>query len=601
MVVKVAFRPAWLAGVSALAVVTVGLLCWGYIAWVGGTPAHFIIDLGADVTLEAPHGGRSVALSPDGTRVVYVASIAGGTPRLFLRRFDQPQAVDLPGTEGAYSPFFSPDGRWIGFAANGKLAKISVDGGEAVSLADAANVTGASWGEDGNIVYGTLLHGLFRVPDAGGTPAAVREVGTIELGSMAPQILPGGKAILYTTLPLVPTPGTTTIDVLSLPSYVRATVVHAATSARYLAASARSGYLLYAQRASLLAVPFDLNKLETTGYPEVMLDDVGISTATLVSQFDVSRSGALVYRRASAPAPAGMTLQWLDAAGKRQALVEKSARYVAARLSPDQKRVAVEVNEGGEQSLQVYDLERRIWTRLTFDHVPHYLQAWSPDGRYIVFGSTNGLLWVRADGSGQPHQLTPDHMQAPWSFSPDGKRMAYMEHLNQAGGIDQLWTVPVEEHGTELKAGTPQQFLKSQFAEDFPAFSPDGKWLAYASSESGQNEVYVRPFPDNGSVWKISMNGGTNPVWSGAANQLLYQTGDTIMAVSYSVNGATLVPGKSRAWAAQAGGTLEDLSADGKRAVILAPVDAGDAANATHEVVLIPNFLNELRDRFPGN
>ena len=179
--------------------------------------------------------------------------------------------------------------------------------------------------------------------------------------------------------------------------------------------------------------------------------------------------------------------------------------------------------------------------------------------------------------------------------------MAYFQVGGQSNVAPQIWTVPVEENGAGLKAGTPEQFLKSQFNDQLPVFSPDGKWLAYQSSGQGTPEVYVRAFPDDGGLWKISTNGGTNPVWSRTAHELLYQAGNQIMAVSYSVNGNAFVPEKSRVWAAQAGGQFQDLSADGKRAVILSPVATAETPTAEHEVVLIQNFLDELKRRVPLN
>ena len=562
------------------------------------------VDLGSDVSLQTANGSSNVILSPDGTRLVYIASVAGGAPSLFIRRLDQAKGTQLPGTQGAQAPFFSPDGQWVGFTANGKLGKISVEGGAVVPLrSDAANSTGASWGENGNIIHGLLLRGLFSIPAAGGDPAPLLDVAKGEIGLMAPQILPGGKAVLFAADSTALDPDNATIDVLSLPHRTRKTVVRGGLSARYLAASNGSGYLLYANRATLFAVPFDLDKLETRGTALPVLDDVGYNPASFESQFDVSRDGTLVYRKSGgAAADQTTTIQWLDAAGKRQPLVAQPAAYFSARLSPDGKRLAAAVGPQGGLGIQVYDLQRETWSKLTFDSGIHANPVWSPDGRYVVFGSLNGLQWTRADGSGQPQPLTSGNfIQVPGSISPDGKRVSYFQVGGQSNSGRQIWSAPVEENGAGLKAGTAEQLLKSQFNDQQPVFSPDGKWLAYQSSAAGQPEVYVRAFPDNGGLWKISTNGGTNPVWSRGAHELLYQAGNQIMAVSYSVNGNAFVPEKSRVWAAQAGGEFQDLSADGKRAVILSPVATTETPTAEHEVVLIQNFLDELRRKVPLN
>src|SRR5665213_361518 len=592
---------------AAVAMIAVAVSGFGYYRATRPAPlkpmVRLDVDLGSDVSLQTAAGSSTVILSPDGTRLVYIGSVAGGDRRLFIRRLDQPKSAELPGTEGASSPVFSPDGQWVGFFANGKLDKISVEGGAVVPLTDASGSTGSSWGEDGDIVHGIVLRGLFRVPDAGGTLAPLLEVSNGELGLLAPQILPGGKAVLFAAFPSVPNPDTNTIDVLSLLDRRRKTVARGGVSARYLDASNGSGYLLYANRAALFAVPFDLDKLETRGTALPVLDDVGYNPTSFESQFDVSRDGTLVYRKAGGAGTRQLTtIQWLDSVGKHQLLVARPTAYTVARLSPDGKRLAAAVGPQGGLGIQVYDLQRETWSKLTFDSGVHPSPVWSPDSRYVVFGSLAGLQWTRADGSGQPQPLeSGNFIQVPGSISPDGKRVAYYQVGGQANSATQIWTVPVEENGAGLKAGTPEQFLKSQFTDQLPVFSPDGKWLAYASVGQGTPEVYVRAFPDNGGLWKISTNGGTNPVWSRGAHELLYQTGDQIMAVSYSVNGNAFVPQKSRVWAAQAGGQFQDLSADGKRAVILSPVGTPETPQTEHEVVLIQNFLDELRRKVPLN
>jgi serine/threonine protein kinase len=602
-----ASRFTWIpwAAAAGLAIMVAAATSW--IAYRATRPAplkpmvRLDVDLGWDVSLQTRNGSSTVVLSPDGSRLVYLASVGGGPHSLFIRRFDQPKGTELPGTQDAQSPFFSPDGQWVGFTANGKLGKISVEGGAVVPLrSDAPSSTGASWGEDGNIVHGLLARGLFSIPAAGGDATPLLKVANGEIGLMAPQILPGGKAVLFDAISALG-PDSATVEVLSLADRRRKTVVRGGVSARYLAASDSTGYLLYANRATLFAVPFDLDKLKTRGTALPVLDDVAGSG--IEAQFDVSRNGTLVYRKAGAAAGQLSTIQWLDATGKRQPLVAQPDVYKAiagtARLSPDGKRLAAVVGGSGG-AIQVYDLQRETWSKLTFDSGVYLSPAWSPDGRYVVFGSTAGLLWTRADGSGQPQPLTPaKNIQRPASISPDGRRVAYFQIGGQGNAADQIWTVPVVESGAGLKASTPQQFLKSQFPDELPNFSPDGKWLAYQANESGQVEVYVRAFPDNGGLWKISTNGGTNPVWSRAAPELLYQAGDQIMAVRYSVNGGAFVAEKSRVWADHVGGTFQDLSPDGKRAVILSPVDTPEASTSEHEVVLIYNFLDELKRRIP--
>jgi Tol biopolymer transport system component len=214
-----------------------------------------------------------------------------------------------------------------------------------------------------------------------------------------------------------------------------------------------------------------------------------------------------------------------------------------------------------------------------------------------VFGSLTGAYWTRADGASQPQPLlSTQSIQAPSSIAPDGKRLAYSDGNGNAA---QLWSMPLENTGGHLKAGIPEQFLKSAGTELNPVFSPDGKWLAYASNSSGVEEVYVRAFPVNGGLWKISNSGGQNPIWSRNGHDLLYQEGDQEMAVSYSAKCGTFAPEKPRVWMAKVGGIANDLSIDGKLLLVLARVDSPGAARAEHEVVLFQNFREYLRQKVP--
>jgi serine/threonine protein kinase/Tol biopolymer transport system component len=564
--------------------------------------ARLDVDLGADVALPAPSlNGNSVAISPDGTRLVY----ASGTPtHLFTRRLDQLKASELPGTEGAAASFFSPDGQWVGFGAGGKLKKISVEGGAVVPLGDITTFGGASWGEDGGIIVCDTAKGLVRFPAAGGPPETVATPGKGELALGLPQILPGGKAILFARA-VAFDPDQNTLEVLTLADHRRKVVNRGGTTPRYLPSSSGMGHLIYLNRATLFAVPFDLDKLETRGTAVPILDEVAFAPLTFTGQFNFAWGpaghGTLVYRKVRGGATATMTLQWVDSTGKKEPLLAKPGAYTNPSVSPDGKRVALSVVDGGSQDVWVYDSQRDSMTRLTFGGAVYVDPTWSPDGQYVIFASIgNGILQARADGASQPQALTQGKSnQIPWSFTPDGKRLAYFE----AGGTAQVWTVPVEDQGGQLKTGKPEQFLKSNFSDQTPSFSPDGRWLAYRSNESGKNEVYVRAFPPpssgQGGKWQISNNGGILPRWSRNGHDLLYQSGDQIMAASYSVKGDTFVAEKPRVWIAKVGGTQWDLAPDGKRVAVLTPVQSAEAPEQEHEVVFLENFFDELRRRAP--
>ena len=244
-------------------------------------------------------------------------------------------------------------------------------------------------------------------------------------------------------------------------------------------------------------------------------------------------------------------------------------------------------------------------TRLTIAGSFSY-PIWSPDGQYIVFTSlTEGMFWTRADGGGQPQSIAQGKAtQIPWSFSPDGKRLAYQVYSASGLRRTQIWTLPIDQRGGQLQVGKPELFPLTQVFPLGPVFSPDGRWLAYEAGEPGSREVYVRAFPPpasgQGGQWQISNSGGQLPVWSRDGHELLYQSGDRIMAVSYTVKGDVFVPDKPRLWVSGLGGlTSFDLAPDGKRLAVLAPVVTAEAPKADHEVGLLLNFFDEVRRRVP--
>jgi Tol biopolymer transport system component/predicted Ser/Thr protein kinase len=588
------------AAVSTIALAIAGWGWWRATRSVDRPLVRMDVDLGPEVVLPTlPRGSRNVILSPDGTRFVYVS---GNPARLYTRRLDQSKANELSGTGDAIRPFFSPDGQWVGFAtsnAGNKLYKISVEGGAVVPLAEfSPDSIGESWGADGNIIVGGVAKGLLRVPSSGGTPTTVLERAPEEREYIFPQVLPGGKAVLFVNR--TRDRNTDSIEVFSFADHRRKTVVRGGTNACYLP----SGHLIYTNKGTLFAIPFDLDRLETRGTAVPILDDVANSPTGGVD-LDFAGNGTLVYRRGGASGGPGMaTIQWLDGAGKKEPLLAKPGAYEAMRLSSDGKRLAFDVREGVNTDVWVFDPQRDAMTRLTFDGGYAY-PSWSPEDRYIVFsGVRKGIYWTRADGAGQPQPLTQStNPQIPWSFAPDGKRLAYFE----VSGNAQIWTVPLEEKDGQLKAGKPEQFLKSQFNDVEPAFSPDGRWLAYQSNESGRIEVYVRAFPPPGTghagQWQISNSGGRHPLWSRNGRELIYEAGDQLMAVSYSLNGDSFVAEKPRVWIEKLGGAEGppnyDLAPDGKRVVVLAPVESPEAPKPEHEVTILFNFFDELRRRVP--
>jgi serine/threonine-protein kinase len=548
------------------------------------------VDLGADVLLGSQFG-TDVIISRDGSRLVWVSE-----GRLFTRRLDQPKAVEL-GSGGA--PFFSPDGQWIAFGAGNTLRKVSVAGGATITLCEWSSALGATWGEDGRIVA-SIRGTLSTIPDAGGTPTPLTTLleGDPADGEHAwPQILPGGRAVLFTVRPRIGSFDDARIDALSLRDGRRKTLQRGGAFGRYLAAANGDGHLLYVNKGTLFAVPFDVDRLETSGAPSPVLEGVGYSSTNGSAQFDASRTGTLVYRGGNA-GDSLVSLQWLDAAGKTQLLPAKPAGYTQPRLSPDGSLIALTVAGGGGQDLWVYDWQRDIMKRLTFGARGFKFHVWSPDGRYIVFTEeydSTGLFWTRADGAGGPQPLTQSKLgQVPVAFSPDGKRLIFREFRRG------LFTVPVQNEGGGLKAGQPEMFL--QIGGGFADLSRDGHWIAYATAESGTNEIQVRAFPDNGSKWSVSDGRAVLPIWSPNGRELFYRTSDQrIMVVTYTVKGDVFVADKPRLWserrlAAIVGGNL-DIAPDGKRFVVTMPVDAPDEQKAVNHVTFLQNFSDEVRRR----
>jgi Tol biopolymer transport system component len=554
------------------------------------------VDLGPDVSLGSARGADTI-LSPDGSRLVYVSQ-----GRLFTRRLNQPNATELAGTQGAYAPFFSPDGQWVAFFAQSKMQKISVDGGLAITLCDVNTAEGGSWGEDGNII--AVLSGagsvLSRIPAAGGAPTPLTQLAQGEVTHRWPQILPGGKAVLFTSSTSGAAFDGANIEVVSLADHQRKTLQRGGTSGRYLPASNGIGHLVYINKGTLFAVPFDPENLEVLGTPSPVLQEVAYSTSNGSAQFDFSRNGTLVYRSGGAMQGNLVTVQWLDAAGKIQPLLAKPGGYERPRVSPDGQRLALD----DASDIWVYEARRDTMTRLTFGGT-NIAPVWSPDGRYIAFLGPGGGVWsVRSDGANKSQPLIQGkYVLVPFSFTPDGKRLVYNE-VNPVTAYD-IWTVPIESDGAGLRAGKPESFLQTPADERNPTFSPDGRWLAYASNESGTYEVYVRAFPDKGGKWQISNAGGTYPLWSSNGHELFFRTVDNrIMVATYSAKADSFAPDKPRLWFDKqlanfgiVGTATYDLAPDGKRIVALMPVETAEGQKAQNHVIFLENFFDEVRRR----
>jgi Tol biopolymer transport system component len=568
-------------------------------------------EIGADASLYTASGPAAI-LSPDGARLAFVAVGADQKERIYVRSLDQLQATALSGTENARDPFFSPDGQWLGFFADRKLKKISVQGGAAVTLCDALNARGGSWGEDGTIVFTPELQvALSAVSSAGGTPQPLttldKQAG--EITHRWPQMLPGGKAVLF--MSSINGGGATgassedaDIVVYSMTSGQRKTLQRGGFYPRYL----RSGHVVYMHEGTLFALPFDLQRLEVTGQPAPILEGVATNPIYGGAQFSFSENGNLVYL-AGRGGDQNVSIYWMDRDGKFTPLRETPGGYRNPAFSPDGKRLALEINDGKRRDIWVYEWERDTLTRLTFAGEDNVFPVWTPDGQRIVYssqgkGGTYNLWWIRADGAGDAQRLAESKSQQyAGSWRPDGKVLAFFP-INPGTNYD-IMTLPIEgDEKSGWKPGEPKPFANNAFNERFPAFSPDGRWLAYGSNESGSYEVYVRPFPGPGGKWQISTGGGAFPKWSHNGKELFYRTPESkIMVVTYANSGDSFHADKPQLWSpgqfTDRGGSFNfDLHPDGKRFAVLKAQGTEQTA-AVNKVSFIFNFFDELRRKLP--
>jgi eukaryotic-like serine/threonine-protein kinase len=552
------------------------------------------------VTISLPAGQRLVALdqpalaiSPEGKNLVYVAA-QGATQQLFLRPLGELEAKPIAETEGAAAPFFSPDGRWVGFFAEGKLKKVSLNGGVAVTLASAPNPGGATWSSQGTLALQPMAvaaQGLQEVSQDGGALQPLTRVGKGESVHRWPEFLPGGKGMLFAGSASFTAWNQAQIAVQAGSGSEPKTLANG-SQPRY----AKPGYLLYAQSGTLMAAPFDAGRLALTGAAVPVIEGVMESTATGVAQYSVSSTGTLVYL-AGGVAGSLSRLVWVNRKGDEQPVAVPPRSYQFPRISPDGDRVVFGIAEQ-EMQLWVYSFSRNTTTRLTFEGKVNGTPVWSPDGKRIAFDSNRGgpdnLYSQASDGSVGAERLTKtDYTHAPSSFSPDGRLLAYVEVTPQTGR--DIWVL-------RLADGKALPFLRTPYEETAPRFSPDGRWLAYSSDETGRREIYVQPYPGPGPKWQISADGGQEPVWNPNGRELFYRSGSRMMAVEVETTTGFL-PRKPKVLFdgpyLQTSGSFPyyDVSRDGQRFLMLKPVES--QASAAQQINVVLNWWEELKEKVP--
>ena len=515
--------PAWkrLAPWAVAAVLALALGA-ALIGWLG-SPAEVEVPVTRS-SLELPEAkrlhrgyGTPAVISPGGDRVVQVFT-SGPSHELFLQALDQWEGTTLTegtGQERPYHPFFSPDGEWVGFATPDALKKVPRSGGTPIKLCAVDLSRGASWGPDGTIVFApTPGGGLSVIPDSGGEPTPLTEldIEASEITHRWPQFLPGGRHILFTVHSNNSDFDGARLEVLDLETGQRQVVHQGGTYGRYV----ESGHLVYFNQETLFVMPFDLDRLEPSGSPAPVVQDVG-GSAEGGAYFDVSRYGRLIYSAGGGITDNELQPVWVTRDGQVQPFNAEQRSFRNPSLSPDGRFLAVDVASEGNIDIWVYDLERDVPTKLTFDDADDERAVWSPDGLTIAFASERGdgitnIYRKAADGSGEVERLTDSETDVlPYSWSPDGRTLAVMTFTQ-----DTIWDIGL----LDLETGEIESFQATSFIEYAPRYSPDGRYLVFGTNESGDWEAYVRPADGSRGKWQISADGGVYPKWSADGKEI---------------------------------------------------------------------------------
>jgi serine/threonine-protein kinase len=530
----------------------------------------------------------ALAISPDGRHLVY-GTREGGDVRFMLRSMDSFESRSLPGTEEALAPFFSPDGRSIGFFAGGRLQKLALDGSAPTTLVELPSQLGrgASWAPDGTIVYATWPSesGLSRVSEAGGETEILTTIdaGANEAAHRWPHVLPNGRGVVFTTLlGGIGDPEGFRVDLLSFDTGETVTLVPDAFDGRYVA----SGHLVYVEDTTIFVAPFDLDSTRLTGPAVPVVADVASDQLRGYGQYAISENGTLAYL-VGRGRDIESTLVWVSRDGKEQPLALPPRSYRTIQLSPDGGRLALGTTDAlGLQDISVYDLERGTLSLLTPEHTARHL-LWTPDGERMTFSRSTDfdIYWMRADGGGIAERLVSSNGRGNLrssTWTPDGRGLLFVD------GARRLWLHELDD------PDNPRLLVDG--AVGAAAVSPDGRWLAYALQGTTSTEIFVQAFPEAPRRWQISSGGGTAPVWARDGSELYYHTvgGPTLlwMAVSIETPGGELSAGRPRPLLPPGYGAAFGGSVDGVRFLTTKP--ARDETESQLRIQVVLNWFSEL-------
>jgi serine/threonine protein kinase len=525
---------------------------------------------------------NTFAISPDGRRIVYTVRTSDGRTQFATRLLEENEETRLSGTDGGKNPFFSPDGKEIGFFADAKLKKTSISGGASQTLAEASGGNGGDWAPDGTIYFSnSVLSPISRVPGGGGMPVVVTAFAKGANTHRWPQVVASANALVYTSSGTVASMSGADLWVTPLKGGEPKLLVRGAYSGKVVE-SAQGDVLLYVREGALFGISFDTQTLELRGTAVPLLQNLGSDVVSGSGHFEISKSGTLLYRTGRQAEQKWPAL-WMDKTGQTKPLIANPAAYGAPRFSPDGKRLALSIRNGtsGGADLYLFDLERQTLSRLTSTGKEAYTVSypvWTPDGKHIVVRQPapagHSLAWYRADGAGEAQVVYESaNSLSAYAFSAEGKTLFFTEAATGTGN-DQ-WTLPLDVSDPEHpKAGKPEVFVQTPANETGAVVSPNGKWVAYMSSESGALETYVKPWPVSGGRWQVSAGGGQWPMWAPDGRALYFTSLDNyIMVADVEGTGDAFTSSKPRQWSPapirSVGNNLSyALHPDGKRFVV---------------------------------